>query len=463
MCPAAPLLSGPRALLLATLLALVPLAGTASAQPGADTAQPARRPAATPAAAQGPGQAAPAAQANTIVAVVNGDVISRADVSARSRLLALNAGLQVPTEQLARLGPQVTRLLVDEKLRNQEVRRRRIPVSDDDVGEAVADIEKRNNLPAGGLVAQLRRAGIQPRALYDQLRSQMGWARLIRVTMGESAEPTDADVQEFLRVARGRTGEPEFQISEIFIPVENPALEEEVRRFVDEISRQLRAGTPFQVVATQFSQAQTALQGGDLGWVHKDQLDPEVAMLTDRMPPGAISNPVRVAGGFQIITMRSRRESGRDLATLLNIRQLFLPFSSRLNRDQPPTDQQRAQVERATRLVDTARSCEAMDAAQRAASPERNADPGPIRLETVTPPQLRTLLAGLAPGRPSQPLLSNDGVMMFMVCSREQRNLAETTPDQAKQQMLRDRIESQSRTLQRDLRRRANIENRDPA
>jgi hypothetical protein len=39
-----------------------------------------------------------------------------------------------------------------------------------------------------------------------------------------------------------------------------------------------------------------------------------------------------------------------------------------------------------------------MDAAQRAASPERNADPGPIRLETVTPPQLRTLLAGLALG-----------------------------------------------------------------
>ena len=431
--------------------------------PGAAAAQPARRPAATPAAAQAPGQASAAGQANTIVAVVNGDVVSRADVLARARLLALNAGLQVASDQLSRLGPQVTRLLVDEKLRNQEVRRRRIPVTDDDVGEAVADIEKRNGLPAGGLVAQLRRAGVQPRALFDQLRSQIGWARLIRLTLGEGVEPTDADVQEFLRVAKGRTGEPEYQVSEIFIPVENPSQEEETRRFVEEISRQLRAGTPFQVAATQFSQAQTALQGGDLGWVHKEQLDPEVAVLAERMPPGAVSNPVRVAGGFQIIAMRARRETGRDLATLLNIRQVFLPFSSPLNRDQPPTDQQRAQVERATRLVDSARSCEAMDAAQRAASPERNADPGPIRLETVNPPQLRTLLAGLAPGRPSQPLLSNDGVMMFMVCSREQRNLAETTPDQAKQQMLRDRVESQSRALQRDLRRRANIENRDPA
>ena len=207
MRPAAPLLSGPRALLLATLLASAACVASATAQPSrtaappaAEAGQPARRPAATPAASQGPAQTP--AQANTIVAVVNGDVVSRADVNARARLLALNAGMQVASDQLSRLGTQVTRLLVDEKLRNQEVRRRRIPVTDDDVGEAVADIEKRNGLPAGGLVAQLRRAGIQPRALFDQLRSQIGWARLIRITLGQNVEPTDADVQEFLRVAK---------------------------------------------------------------------------------------------------------------------------------------------------------------------------------------------------------------------------------------------------------------------
>jgi peptidyl-prolyl cis-trans isomerase SurA len=350
---------------------------------------------------------------------------------------------------------------VDERLRNQEVRRRRIPVSDEDVAEAVADIEKRNNLPAGALVAQLRRAGIQPRALYDQIRSQIGWARLIRLTLGDRAEPSEAEVQDFIRAAQARTGEPEFQVSEIFIPVENPAHEAETRRFVEEVTRQLRSGTPFQVAATQFSQSQTALQGGDLGWVHKDQLDPEVASLVERMPPGAISNPVRVAGGFQIVALRGKRETGRDLATILNIRQVFLPFSTPINRDAPPTDQQRAQVERAQRLSQTARDCEAMEAAQRAAGGNRDPDPGPVRLENVTPPQLRSLLAGLTPGRASQPLLSNDGIMLFMVCSKEQRNLAELTPTQAKDQLLRDRIESQSRTLLRDARRRANIEMRD--
>ena len=68
---------------------------------------------ALPAEAQRPpaSQAEAQAQANRIVAVVNGDVVSRADVIGRARLFALNAGLAVAPEVLDRLAPQVTRLL----------------------------------------------------------------------------------------------------------------------------------------------------------------------------------------------------------------------------------------------------------------------------------------------------------------------------------------------------------------
>ncbi len=451
----------PSALAFAALLAAA-VVGQALAQPTPPSPAAAPPTATAPGAAPArPAAAAQAPQGNGIVAVVNGDIISGADVTARSRLLALNVGLNSTPEQAGRLAQQVTRLLIDEKLRTQEVRRRRVPITDEDVAEAVADIEKRNNLPRGGLANQLRQAGVQPRALYDQLRSQIGWARLIRGTLGESAVPADAEVAEFVNAAQSRIGQPEYLASEIFIPVENPTLEAEARRFVDEVSRQLRSGTPFQVAATQFSQSQTALQGGDLGWVHKDTLDPEVAAVIERMPPGAISAGIRVPGGFQIIALRGKRETGRDLATILNLRQVMLPFSTPLSPQTPPTEQQRAQVERAQRLAESARGCDAMDAAHRQSGSARNPDPGPVRLETVNPPQLRQMLAALVPGRASQPLLSSEGIMLFMLCSKETRNLAEITAPQAKDQMLRDRIESQSRTLLRDVRRRANIEMRD--
>lgn len=413
-----------------------------------------------PAVARLPSQTQVAPQGNRIVAVVNGDVVSQADVVGRARLFALNAGIAVAPDMLERLAPQVTRLLVDERLRLQEVQRRRLPVTDAEIAEAVAELERRNNLQPGGLRAQLSQIGVQPRVLYDQIRTQIGWNRVLRQQLGPSAQPSDAEVEEAMRAAKARAGQPEYQVSEIFIPVDDPATEGETRRFVEEVIRQLRAGTPFPVAATQFSQAQTALQGGDLGWVRRDELDPEVASVVERMPPGAISNPIRVPGGFQIVALRSKRESGRDMATMISLRQAYFPFSSALDQNNP-TQQQRDQVERAQRLAQEARNCNAVEqAAARAGGGERPSDPGQIRLETVTPPPLRSLLAGLQPGKASEPILTPEGVLVMMVCSREQRNLAELTPEQVKSQLLRDRVENLSRQLQRDLRRRATIEMR---
>ncbi len=400
-----------------------------------------------------------AQETNRIIAVVNGDVVTRADIEGRRRLFAITAGLPVSQQVLDRLTPQVTRMLVDERLRMQEVQRRRIAVTDEDIANAIQELERRNGLPSGGLVAQLRRAGVEPRVLYDQLRGQIGWARLVRQLLGGQATPTEAEVNDYIAAQRARTGQPEFLVSEIFIPVDDPGEEPEVRRFVEDVIGQLRAGAPFPVVATQFSQAQTALQGGDLGWVGPEALDPEVARIVTQMPPGAISNAIRVPGGFQIVTLRQRREVGRDEATILSMRQVFFPFSSQLN-PEAPTQQQIQQLERARGLSGSARSCEAMEAAARNTGSERPVDPGPVRLENLQPPGLRQLIAGLPIGRASQPIVAPDGIAVVMVCSRERRNEAEITPEIARSAIVRDRAELLSRQVQRDLRRRAQIEMR---
>jgi len=404
----------------------------------------------TPAEGQAQAQGA---RVNRIAAVVNGDVVTLAEVESRRRLLALSAGMT--GEVAGRANDQILRLLVDERLRIQEVARRRIPVTDQDIAAAVADIEARNGLPPGGLRENLRRAGIDPRVLYDQIRAQIGWNRLLRALLGAQANVSEAEVNEYLAAARARTGQPEYLVSEIFIPVTSPGQEAEVQRFVADVIARLRQGAPFPMVATQFSQAQTALLGGDLGWIEAERLDPEVAAVVRQMPEGAISNPIRVPGGFQIVTLRQKRLAGRDMATMLTVRQAVFPFEGQVNPD-APTLQQLRQIEAGQRLSETVRSCEGMEAARQAGA--RLNDPGPVRLDTISPPELRDLLGSLPIGRPSQPIISPDGVMVIAVCSRETRNLAEVTPEQARERLLRERVELVSRQLLRDLQRRAQVE-----
>ncbi len=399
------------------------------------------------------------AQESRIVAIVNGDVVTSADVDGRRRLFAITSGLPASPQVLDRLTPQVTRLLIDERLRFQELQRRRVAVTDDDIAGAIADLERRNGLPPGGLLAQLRRAGVEPRVLYDQLRTQIGWSRLIRALLGRQATPAEAEIADWIAAQRARAGQPEFLAAEIFIPIDDPSEEPEVRRFVDDIVGQLRGGVPFPIAASQFSQAQTALQGGDLGWVGTEALDAEVARIVTQMPPGAISGAIRVPGGFQIVTLRARREVGRDEATFLSMRQVFFPFTAPLNPD-APTPQQIQQLERARGLSANARSCEQMEAAARTSGSERPADPGQVREDALNPPALRQLISGLPPRQASQPIIAPDGIAVVMVCSRDRRNEAEPTPEMARSQILRERVELLSRQTQRDLRRRAQIEQR---
>jgi peptidyl-prolyl cis-trans isomerase SurA len=437
-------------LLIRSLALPMLLPAASQAQPPA----PAARPGAAPSAAAKPDTSPPD---SAIVAVVNGDVISRGDVENRRRLFAISTGLPVTNDVLERLSGQVTRQLIDERLRLQEAQRRRVVVQDREIAAAIGEVESRNNMTPGTLARQLNGAGVELRTLIDQFRVQIAWGRVLRQQVAQQGEPSDADVADQENQIKAQIGQPEYRVGEIFTPVANPSQDAEARRFVDTVIGQLRAGAPFTVIAAQFSQSQTALQGGDLGWLQGNQLDPAVLRVVREMPAGAISNPIKVAGGYSIVTLRAKREVGRDPATILKIRQVWLPFAQRLD-PSAPTPQQLAQLEGAKKISASAKSCDAIEAANTAAGNVRPTDPGEIRLETVANPQMRQLLSGLTLGQASPPLPNEDGISVVMLCSREQKNLGIPSRAELVEKILGERIELASRQLMRDLQRRAVID-----
>jgi peptidyl-prolyl cis-trans isomerase SurA len=419
------------------------------------TAAAAARPSPTQAAAAAAtGSPAPGEH---IVAVVNGDVISQGDVEARGRLFALSTGLPLTPDVLSRLRPQVTQQLIDERLRLQEEQKRKIVVTDKEIADAVNSIEQRNGMASGTMRGKLGAEGVALRTLYDQTRVQLGWTRVLRDELGPRAEITDADVSAQMAVLKAEVGQTEYRVGEIFLPINDPSKASDTTRFADTVIGQLHAGAPFAVVAAQFSQNQTALQGGDLGWVHLNQMDPQIAAILQQMPDGAVSNPIRVPGGISIVTLRGKRTVGNDMATMITLRQVFLPFSTPLD-PKNPSEQAKKQLATAQSINKSAHSCSDMEAAAKAAGSSRPADPGAVRLEGLQP-QMRSLLTGLAPGQISRPLISVDGIGLIMICSSERKNTAEVgNKDEVSAELLNQRVELVSRQLVRDLRRRAVID-----
>ncbi len=429
-------------------LAAALLAVTTLPQPLAAQPRPAQPAAATP-ANKLPG--------DRIIAVVNTDVISTGDVDNRARLFALSTGMRLSTDIIDRLKPQIVRQLVDERLRMQEAQRRKVIIPDQAIAAAIRDIEQRNNMPPGMLRMRLSVDGVGQRTLISQIRAQLAWTQVLREQMGERGNITEADVDAQQRLLDQLVGKSEYRVGEIFIPIDDPAQTADAQRFAETVIGELRHGAPFQIVAAQFSQSQGALEGGDRGWVQLSQLDPGVADLVTQMPPGAISNPVKVPGGFSIVTLFGKREIGREMGTALTLRQVFLPFSSPLN-PQAPTEQQKQVLERARGISNTARGCEQIEQIGRTTDPNRPVDPGEIRLEGVSPPQFRAILAALPIGKPSEPLVSPDGIAVVVICTREQKVMATMTKQEIQRYLLNERVELLSRQLLRDLRRQATIQ-----
>jgi len=249
---------------------------------------------------------------------------------------------------------------------------------------------------------------------------------------------------------------PEYRAAEIFIPVENPAREADARRFADTVIKQLRAGAPFPVVAAQFSQSQSALEGGDLGWVQPSQLDPGVAQVVQQMPPGAVSEPIAVPGGIAIVHLIAKRLIGRDVATVLSMREVFLPFATPLV-PAAPTPQQIATLKRAQAISASVRSCPDMEQVAKENPSPRPVDPGPVRLDSVNPPAFRAMLASQSLDHATKPLVAQDGIAVMIICSRDEKNLDQITKQQVQEQILQTRVELLSRQMQQDLRRKARI------
>jgi peptidyl-prolyl cis-trans isomerase SurA len=177
------------------------------------------------------------------------------------------------------------------------------------------------------------------------------------------------------------------------------------------------------------------------------------------MPIGAVSNLVRVPGGFSVVALQAKREIGNDLATVVTLRQAFFAFNAPLVDPQNPTEQQRQALAKARAMGTSVSGCEQMEAAAKAINGQnRPIDPGQIRVEGVNPPAFRQLLATVPIGKPTEPLISRDGIAVIAVCTRDQKNVGEITAKDIQNRLVNERVELLSRQMMRDLHRKASID-----
>lgn len=249
----------------------------------------------------------------TIAAVVNDDAISETDVEDRMQLIITSSGMPNTDEIRAKMKPQIMTVLIEEKLRIQEAKRLDIEVTDQDIAQGFAALAGQNKMSPEQFHAVLNQAHVSTKSLEDQIRAQIAWSRVVQSKLRPQISIADNEVDAVLNRLRNSIGKTEYRVSEIFLPVENPSAENDVKQLANKLTRQMAEGhVPFERLAAQFSQAAGASKGGDMGWVQQDQLDDQLADALSKMNKNEISKPIRTLAGYHILYLRAERKISEE-------------------------------------------------------------------------------------------------------------------------------------------------------
>ncbi|MBL8697372.1 MAG: peptidylprolyl isomerase [Alphaproteobacteria bacterium] len=393
------------------------------------------------------------AQSNAlkIVAVVNDEVISALDIVNRMRLTMVSSGLPDTAEIRKRLEPQVLRGLIDERLQAQEAARQNVTVSDEDIEGAIGRIEQANRMRKGQLGELLTRANVPRKALEQQLRAGIAWQKLIQRRLRAEVTVNEEEVKEVLDRIKAKQGSPEFLLSEIFLPIDNPDQEDEVRQTAMNLIQQMQRGTSFPAIAQQFSQAASAANGGDIGWVQEGQLDEELEAAVKQLRPGEVTPPTRTPGGFYVYGLRGKRTiaGASPEEAVLTITQLILPARN--------ANEARSSLQLASTVREAVGSCEELTKAAKEARVPPPPEPQRLRLGDVNP-QIREKIRNLKAGEASEPIRAGNAVVLLMACTREEAPSGLPSTEDIQEGLLRQRLDLLARRYLRDLRRQAYVD-----
>lgn len=327
-------------LLAAVMLAFATLAAAASAQEPA--AEPATVLPATDAAVTAPANTVPI---DSIVAVVDEDVILRSQLdNAVGNITAQYATRPGQLPPLEVLQKQVLERLILMRLQLARAESAGIRVSDAEVEQAVQSVAQQNQLNPEQLREQLARDGLSYQEFRSSLREELLAQRLRQGYVRSKVTVSDSEVDAALAAGGDNAGQ--VHVAHLLVALPDGASPEQIATAQQKIEgiKQLldRGEIDFNAAAIRYSDSPNALDGGDLGWRSLSEIPALFANLLKEMRPGDVTPPLRGPSGFQLLKLVETRDAQASNVTEYQARGIMVRKSEVVS-----SDEARQKIERA--------------------------------------------------------------------------------------------------------------------
>ena len=242
---------------------------------------------------------------DSIFATVGNKAIVQSDITNEIKTLLILSGQSYREEEKEKIQTAAIQSIIKRTIKQIEVEKyKTIKFNKFDLKNELQHLASNLNMSLDIFEKTFESNGIKFSSVIKRLETELKWNTLIFELYKNRLSINIGEIEDQLKLMQNRKKTYEYLISEIII---RPVTTEKLKSKIEEIKNKIEI-EGFEKVAMDLSISETALKGGNLGWVNENVLTKKFKSIIINTPVGKISEPVLLPQGILLFKIRDKKQ-----------------------------------------------------------------------------------------------------------------------------------------------------------
>ena len=245
---------------------------------------------------------------DAVAAIVNNSVVLETEVRdmvARVKKNAAKQGQTLPSDSALQV--QALERLIMNSLQLQLAKRMGLQITDAQLDQTIENIAREQKVSVEQFRAQVVREEGSYELFRERLREEITTGEVLRANVQRRiyVSPQEIDTLTKMMEQQGASNE-QYNIGHILLALPGQPTAEQIKDAeskATKVMELLRGGSDFKKIAIASSSAETALEGGDMGWMNINEMPTLFADQVRGKKKKDLIGPLRSGAGFHILTI----------------------------------------------------------------------------------------------------------------------------------------------------------------
>ena len=240
-----------------------------------------------------------------LFAIVENKAITRSDIVNKIKSILILNNMTYSDENRNELQQMAVQSVIKQTIKQIEINKNDfLEFNQQDLNNELNRIASKIGMNVEALKKICISNGLDFSIIENQIKTDLLWNSLIFYFYRNRISVNLNEIDEQLKLYQNKKEFDEYLISEIIIkPVEKNKLESKIEKLKKEIEIE-----GFEKVAMRLSISQTAIKGGDLGWLSENRISKNFKSIIFNTSVGNLSKPILLKDGILIFKVRDKRK-----------------------------------------------------------------------------------------------------------------------------------------------------------